>query len=296
MAYNIEMVANTNDKCGEAPTWDAAGNRVLWVDNASSLVHELKLDNGQVSLISRDLMVSGVAANRGGSWVFAGATGMHVWRKQGDYTTILGEFAGEKLFFNDIIADARGRVYGGTMYWGANGMEKPGKLHLVHPGGKSEVVDEGFEVSNGLGFSSDNRTLYYADSTARKIYAYDVDTASGKLSGRRVLVQVPDTEGIPDGLTVDSQGFIWSAQWYGAQIVRYDPQGKVERRIAMPVKQVSSCQFGGPDLTDLYVTTAGHSWEGPYAPPGYDFKKDIGGPLYRIRLDVQGKPEHVANL
>ncbi len=296
MAYNIEIVANTNDKCGEGPTWDAAHNRVLWVDNESNLVRELRLSDGAVSVVNDDRMVSGIAANHEGTWVFAGAGGMHIWHKPGDCRTILTEIDGEKLSFNDIIADPRGRVYAGTFCWGPGGMEKLGKLYLVSPGAKVEVVDEGFEVSNGLGFSLDNRTLYYTDSTTRRIYAYDVEAAGGKLSNRRVFVQVPGDEGIPDGLTVDAQGFIWSAQWYGSQIVRYDPEGKVERRIPMPVKQVSSCQFGGPDLTDLYVTTAGNSWEGPYAPPGYDFKSNIGGALYRIRMDVQGKPEHVARL
>jgi D-xylonolactonase len=174
-------------------------------------------------------------------------------------------------------------------------MEKHGKLYLISPDGSAEVVADGIELSNGLGFSPDNRTLYYTDSSARRIYAYDADAASGKLSNRRVFVQVPTEEGIPDGLTVDADGYVWSAQWYGAQIVRYDEDGKVERRIGLPVTQVSSCQFGGPDLTDLYVTTAGNSWEGPYAPPGYDFKAgNIGGPLYRVRLDIQGKPEHEA--
>ncbi|HOA72150.1 MAG TPA: SMP-30/gluconolactonase/LRE family protein [Phycisphaerae bacterium] len=297
MAYHIEQVANTNDKCGEAPTWDAANNRVLWVDNESSFVHALSLDTGQVTRISTGLMVSGVALNTKGGYVFAGATGLHVWRGQDDYRTVISEFAGESLYFNDILADPSGRVYAGTLYWGGNGMEKFGKLYLVKPDGSAEIVDEGIELSNGLGFSPDNRTLYYTDSFARRIYAYDVDTASGRLSNRRVFVQVPSDEGLPDGLTVDAEGFVWSAQWYGGQVVRYDPQGKVERRIAMPMMQVSSCLFGGPNLTDLYVTTAANSWEGPYAPPGYNFKAaNIGGPLYRVRLDIQGKPDYAADL
>lgn len=295
MSYPIEMVANTNDTCGEAPTWDAAHNRVLWVDNESNLVHALSLDSGEVSQISRDLMVSGIALNQGGGYVFAGAGGLHVWRGPDDCRTAIDAFAGETLWFNDILADARGRVYAGTLYWGAKGMEKYGKLYLVDPDGSAQVVDEGIELSNGLGLSYDERTLYYTDSTARRIYTYDVETATGRLSNRRVFVQVPKDEGIPDGLTVDAQGFVWSAQWYGGQVVRYDPDGKVERRIAMPMMQVSSCLFGGPELTDLYVTTAANSWEGPYAPPGYDFKAgNIGGPLYRVRTDIQGKADHVA--
>lgn len=296
MPYKIEVAADTNDACGEAPTWDAANHRVLWVDNERSLVHALDPGAGKVDLISQGLMVSGIAANRDGRWVFAGATGLHLWKGPDDFQTLLASFEGEALFFNDIIADAAGRVYAGTLYWGDAGMIKLGKLFLLHPDGSAEVVDDGIELSNGLGFSPDNRTLYYADSTARRIYAYDADAATGKLSNRRVLVQVPTDEGIPDGLTVDAEGFIWSAQWYGAQVVRYDPEGRVERRIAMPVKQISSCQFAGPDLADLYVTTASNSLESDYVPPGYDSTSDIGGPLYRIRLDVRGKPEHAAGL
>jgi D-xylonolactonase len=109
-------------------------------------------------------------------------------------------------------------------------------------------------------------------------------------------VKVPPDEGLPDGLTVDAQGFVWCAQWYGAQVVRYDPEGKVERRIKMPVTQVSSVAFGGDDLTDLYITTAGENWPSAYAPPGYDVNTpDLGGSLYRLRIGIRGKPEHLAD-
>lgn len=296
MAYTIEEVARTQDKCGEAPTWVASTGRVLWVDNESNILRELDPTSGEVGVLHRDLMVSGIAINRPGGYIFAGATGLHVWNGQGSCRTVVAEHAGELLQFNDIIADPQGRVYAGTFYWGAGGMEKFGKLYLVQPNGKTVVADEGIELSNGLGFSPDQRTLYYTDSSARRIYAYDVNAADGALSGRRIFVQVPGDEGIPDGLTVDAEGFVWSAQWYGAQIVRYDPQGCVERRIAMPAKQVSSLAFGGPDLTNLYVTTAANSWVGPYAPPGYDFHAGtIGGSLYRMRVDVRGKPEFEAD-
>ncbi len=293
--YHIEVVANTNDKCGEAPTWDAANSRLLWVDCDSNLVHALNPDTREPTVISRCLSVSGIAANKDGSWIFAGRKGLHLWRNQDEYRTILTAHDGEDLCLNDILADPRGRIYAGTLYWANGSMTRHGKLYLIAPDGAAQVVDDGIELSNGLGLSPDNRTLYYADTSTRKIYAYDVHPANGKLSARRVFVQLPDDEGLPDGLTVDAAGFVWSAQWYGSQIVRYDPDGKVERRIRMPVKQITSCQFGGPDLSDLYVTTAAISWEGPYAPAGYDFTTHIGGPLYRIRLDIQGKPEYMAS-
>lgn len=297
MTCDIEIVAADNNKCGEAPVWDPARKRMLWVDIDSSLVFEMDVDSGNRKIISWDLGVSGIALNRDGRLVFCGAAGLHLWRKQGDYRTIVTAHEGETLAFNDMVAGPKGRIYAGTLYWGARGMEKAGKLYRIDGDHSVSVVDEAIELSNGLGFSPDGRTLYYTDSSVRRIYAYDVDPVTGDATKRRVFVQVPKEEGIPDGLTVDAEGFVWSAQWYGSQIVRYDPDGKVERRITMPVQQVSSLAFGGDDLNELYVTTAGVSWKSNCAPPGYDFDApNMGGSLYRIRLDVRGKADYAADM
>lgn len=291
--YEIEVVADDGNLCGEAPLWDDRAGRLIWVDHPSELVYELSPATGRKQVLSRGLMAAGLALTEGNALILAGAGGLHLWRGPDDYQTLATEHEGEPFHFNDILAAPHGRLYAGTYYWGPQGMEKPGKLYLFDANGSVRIADEGFEVANGLGLSPDDRTLYFADSTVRRIYAYDVDTSTGTLSNRRTFVQVPADEGIPDGLTVDREGYIWSAQWYGGQIVRYDPDGKVERRIPLPVRQISSLVFGGPDWTDIYVTTAGRSWEGPYAPPGYDFSaRNIGGALYRIRQDIPGRPEY----
>lgn len=143
-----------------------------------------------------------------------------------------------------------------------------------------------------MGFSPDLKTFYSTDSALRLIYAYDYDVQSGKLCNRRVFVKVPNEEGIPDGLTVDAAGFIWSAQWYGSSVVRYDPEGKLERRINTPAKQTSSLMFGGPDLTDIFITSAGRPDRSPLMPPDFDPDSGyMGGQLYRINLGIKGKPE-----
>jgi D-xylonolactonase len=299
MIPNLEIIAPDNNLCGEGPIWDTAQHRLIWNDMNSSLVFQWTPTGKEKRVISRNLNVAGIALNRDGNLVFAGATGLHLWRAQDDYQIITAEHDGETLIFNDILADPQGRVYAGTYHWNEKDMDRPGKLYRIDPAGSTHIVDEGIELSNGLGLSPDNRTLYYADSTARRIYAYDVNPATGDLANRRVLVKVPKTEGMPDGLTVDAEGFIWSAQWYGSQVVRYDPEGKVERRVELPVAQVTSVAFGGPDLTDLYITSAAESWPAwpnPYAPPGYNPNQvELGGSLYRLRLEVQGKLEHQAN-
>jgi len=291
----VETLASDDNLCGEAPTWDAAGRAIFWVDADSALVFRLSLSDNKKRVISRGLPVAGIALNRNGGMIFAGAAGLHLWRGQDDYRTIVSEHDGESLVFNDIIADLKGRIYAGTYYWGESGMEKTGKLYLIDTDGSVRAMDEGIRISNGLGFSPDNRTLYYADSGARCIYAYDVNADTGDLAGRRDFVQVPLNEGIPDGLTVDADGYVWSAQWYGGQVVRYDPEGAVERRIPMPASQVSSVTFGGPDLADLYITSAGQYWPSDLIPPGFNIEAFMGGSLYRIRLDIAGKPEHMAD-
>jgi sugar lactone lactonase YvrE len=296
VSQDLEIVARDENLCGEGPIWDAARRRLIWTDISSNLVYALVPASGEKRIISRDLMVSGIALNRTGDLVFIGSDGLFLWRENGLNRPLLADPTDQPLCFNDFIADLKGRLYAGTYYWGPAGMQKHGSLYLIEPTGAMRCMDEGIELSNGLGFSPGNRLLYYADSAARAIYAYDVDAETGALSCRRVFVRVPAEEGIPDGLTVDSDGYIWCALWYGAQVVRYDPDGAVERRIDLPVKQVSSVALGGDDLTDLFITTAGESWPSDLAPPGYDFRNsNMGGSLYRIRVETPGKPEHQAN-
>ncbi|MBI2193947.1 MAG: SMP-30/gluconolactonase/LRE family protein [Planctomycetes bacterium] len=297
MNHSLETIAQDGNRCGEAPLWDFRRQRMVWTDIESSVVYAYDPARGEKSVINRGLMVAGIALNRDNSLVFAGSTGLHLWRCQDDFRTLATKHEGEAFFFNDILAGPHGRLYAGTVYWGPEGMQKSGKLYLFNTRGHARVVDDGIQLSNGLGLSPDDRTLYYADSAVRKIFAYDADGRTGSLSNKRVFVTVPGDEGLPDGLTIDAQGFVWCAQWYGGQVVRYDPEGRVERRIPMPVTQVSSLAFGGPDLTDLYITTAADSWPSKLAPPGYDFNVPcIGGSFYRLRLGIQGRREHVSSM
>jgi len=293
----LETVSPGPYRCGEGPIWDAVRARLLFTDIEAARIHAYDPAKNETVLLQKGLAASALALNETGELLVAGSTGLHLWRGPGDHATLLEEAEGEPLVLNDVLADPAGRLYAGTLHWGPAGMEKPGKLFLIERELDLRAVDEGIELSNGLGLSPDGRTLYFTDSAARRIYAYDVDPESGGLSRKRVLVQVPGDEGIPDGLTVDSEGFIWSAQWYGSQVVRYDPEGAVETRIPVPARQVSSLAFGGADLLDLYITSASEPWPSPLAPRGYDFRApDVGGPLFRARLDVPGRPEHRAGL
>jgi len=292
----VQSIVEDNNLCGEGPIWDPQRNRLIWTDISSSKFFQWDNQSGERTVLGRGRNVSGIALHHSGSLVVAGATGLHIWHEPNDYKCILSEHEGESLYFNDILADPAGRVYAGTIYWGPKGMVKTGKLYLIDRDGSVQVVVDDVHMSNGLGLSLDAKILYYTDTALRRIYAFDIDKATGHLSNKRIFIEIPDDEGIPDGLTVDSAGFIWSAQWFGAQVVRYDPEGKVERRIKIPVAQISSVAFGGQDLTDLYVTSAADYAPSPLEPIGFNRQAPMGGSLYRIQLDIQGRLEYQAQL
>jgi sugar lactone lactonase YvrE len=147
-------------------------------------------------------------------------------------------------------------------------------------------MDSGFICSNGLGWSPDDRTMYFTDSMVRTIWAYEFDLPTGALGARRVFAKLADNDGVPDGLTVDSEGFVWSAIWDGWRVIRYAPDGSIDREVSMPVQRPSSCMFGGPDLKTLYITSAcvELGWSALAKGP-------LAGALFALECDVAGLPE-----
>jgi sugar lactone lactonase YvrE len=186
--------------------------------------------------------------------------------------------------FNDGKVDRSGRVWAGTM--NENGPEPTGSLYRLDPSGSIKRMATGFICANGLGWSPDNRTMYFTDSMIRTIWTYEFDPATGGLGERRVFATLAANEGLPDGLTVDSEGFVWSAVWDGWRVLRYAPDGTIERTIRMPVQRPSSCMFGGPDLKTLYITSA-------CVELGWNALKNgpLAGSLFALSTDVAGLPE-----
>lgn len=292
----VELICDDRNLCGEGPLWDYVNQRLIWNDCSSSLLYEYTPGNRR-RVLNRGLMIACESLNIDGRLVVAGAEGLCLWTNQDQVVVLIREYASEQLNFNDMIASPAGGIYAGTCYWDGSAMTRTGTLYHIAPDGSVAIVDDGFLLANGLGFSPDGRTLYFTDSAARTIYAYDVASGRPDLTRKRVFVRVSSDEGIPDGLTVDSAGFVYSAQWYGGQVVRYDPQGRVERRILMPVKQVSSVALGGKDLCELFITSAADPWPSPLAPPSYEaVTPNVGGGLYRVRTDTPGLHEHLARL
>jgi sugar lactone lactonase YvrE len=182
--------------------------------------------------------------------------------------------------YNDAKMDHFGRYWMGT--FDIKETEPRGILYCISQDGTWSVGDSGFAVCNGPAFSPDGRTLYFSDSAGRRLLAYDVSGDTTRLANRRVLVQFGDGEGMPDGLTVDADGDIWCAQYGAAKVGCFAPDGSRRHSIALPCQAVTSCCFGGADLSTLYITTGPTKGEPPEA---------HGGGLFACRPGVTGLAE-----
>ena len=293
-----DIISDYPYRCGECPMWDADNQLFLWSDMLAGQLFIYNPATGEVSKLAEGKNVSGFTLNKNGGLVCATHQGLYLWDKTAGWTLVADEVAGQALHSNDATADPKGRFIFGTTFYDqtvGDNFER-GRLYSVGKNGSITIIDEGLGLSNGIAFSPDQKTMYVTDTYTREIFKYDYDVATGRASNRRPFIKVPDTEGIPDGMTVDAEGLIWSAQWYGSCVMRYDPDGKPERKLDVPSGQTSSVMFGGADLTDIYVTTAAEVVRLSAAPKGYDFDAPHNGSVYRFNLGIKGKEEFVADI
>jgi D-xylonolactonase len=277
-----ELIADYKCVTGEGPLWHPDEQRLYWTDIPTGRMFRYDPATGTHEQFYDGDVVGGFTIQADGALLLFMARGaVKIWR-DGKLTTVIDEIPRERESrFNDVIADPRGRVYCGTM----STPDQAGQLYRLDTDGTLTTMVEGVGTSNGMGFTLDRAHMYYTDTRAHEIYLYDYDAGTGAMTNRSVFVRVPDTEseGHPDGMTVDAAGYVWSARWDGNCLVRYTPEGVEDMRITFPARKVSSVVFGGPDYTDIYVTTAGG-----------DNKAEDGegaGALFRLNLGIEGLPE-----
>ncbi len=268
-----------NDHCllAENPLWNGDDGCLYWTDIDGGTVHRFHLAGGRHEVIYRGVTVGGFTFQANGDLLLFRVEDLALLRPDGS-VKVLREIADEGTArFNDVIADPEGRIFAGTI----GRTEKSGGLFRVERDGSIEVLFRGTGCSNGMGFSPDLRTFYWTCSTRRCIYGFDYDRATGGLAGERIFHQATDDEGIPDGLTVDRDGHVWSARWDGFSVVRHAPDGRVIETFPFPVAKVSSLCFGGPALDEFFVTTAG----------GVSGSDTADGSVYRWKAGAGGLPE-----
>ena len=281
----VEHFLAVKNKLGEGPVWNPAEQALYWVDIESNCYHRLDSTTGAHEVFPVGLPVGVLALRAAGGLIMATKRGFAFWDSQKGLHFIADPEA-DKLHtrFNDGAVDCQGRFWAGTMCDPPESCDEPGgSLYRLDADESMHTMETGLTISNGIGWSPDHKLMYLTDTPRHMIYVYDFDAATGAIANRRPFIHTPEDEGVPDGLAVDSQGFIWSARWGGWKITRYDPTGKAEREIHLPVQYPTSCAFGGEHLDELYITSAWtalteeQKQQQPYA-----------GDLFRVKMDIQG--------
>ncbi|MGB6975888.1 MAG: SMP-30/gluconolactonase/LRE family protein [Gammaproteobacteria bacterium] len=271
---------------GEGPLWDHRDQLLYWLDIAKAELHcfDLPANKHRAWQMSEPICCIGLRAE--GGFIAAWKSGFGtIELPSGKFNKLtLSLSAAQGTMFNDGKVDHQGRFWAGTKDLLEQKML--GSLYCLSPDGLIKELDHGFTVSNGIAWSLDNKTLYFTDSPARTIYQYDFNPATGDISNRRVFVTVANDAGYPDGLTIDSEGYLWGAHWGGWRVTRYKPTGQVDRVVEMPVEQPTSCCFGGEDLDILFVTSASRD----LTPAQLARGRQAGG-LFTLHPGVKGLPE-----
>jgi len=284
----VEHVLAVRNVLGEGPVWDTQEQTLYWVDIEGQVYLRYLPQLDEVERVTVGARIGSFALRASGGLVMATDRGFALWDPAGrQLTTIADPEAGRPAMrFNDGKVDPRGRFWAGTMTEDEQQHAAgPGSLYRLDPDLSVHRMDTDYAIANGLGWSPDGQTMYVTDSPRHVIYAYDYNAATGQVTNRRPLISTDGESGVPDGLTVDAEGYIWSARWGGGKIVRYGPSGAKERELRLPVQYPTSCCFGGPTLSDLYVTSASQP-----IPPEKRASQPLAGDLFRVRTSATGLP------
>lgn len=275
-----DVVADCKCTIGEAPLWHPMEKKLYWLDIPLGRIYRYDPAAGEHELCHEGEPIGGFTIQVDGALLLFMAKGAVKTWHDGKMTAIIDEIPPEAdSLFNDVIADPAGRVFCGTKA----SKTHLGRIYRLDPNGELTLLREGFEEPNGFGFTLDRKHLFSTDTLKQTIYISDYYIKTGNICNDTPFIHVPEGEGVPDGMTVDSEGFVWSAHWGGGRIVRYTPDGSVDSTIHLPVKKTSSLTFGGEDYKDIYITTSGGDnrlKEGPEA-----------GCLFHVNLGIQGLPE-----
>ena len=283
-----DCIVNTRDSLGESPLWDPVTERLFWVDINRCLIHQLDPRTGEITewpcktepgCLGRADNGRLVAGLRDGFYFFSPATGK--------FEGITDPEPGKpENRVNDGKVDRAGRFWAGTMR-DPNPDEPCGALYKLEGQTALQMLD-GIRIPNSLCWSPDNQTLYFSDTRARVIWGFDFNLASGELTNRRLFVDLQGQLGRPDGATVDTEGYLWSAEYGGGRVVRYTPDGTVDKVVNLPVANVTCPTFGGTDYKTLFITTASQRLtENELA------EQPLAGGLFSLKVTVAGLPEPV---
>ena len=277
-----ELHYNAKATLGEGPAWDARTQTLYWVD-----VLEKRIYAGSKLFLQLDDFVSCLAPRKDGGLVIAQRFGFWTFDPETNKLFTLASPKGEPSNnrFNDGKCDPRGRFVAGTM--DHSEQETSGSLYSLSPEGRLKKLLKDVRISNGLAWSPDCKTMYFIDTPTREVKAFEYDIETGQIANPRMLIHFEDTFGWPDGMTTDAKGNLWIAMWGGARVTQWDANGILMEQFGIAALNPTSCVFGGPDLNELYITTARVGMDAAALK-----KYPQAGGVFRMQTNVTGMPTY----
>jgi L-arabinonolactonase len=260
----IELVVDARAELGEGPLWDVAEQRLYWIDSLGALVHSCDATGGAPRSWRVPEHIGSLALREKGGAIVSLRDGFYTLDfATGDCRKLADPDPGKpRIRMNDGKVDRQGRFVAGYMDYEER--EPICSVFRLDPNGAVAKLDDGIVCSNGPCWSPDGSTFYFTDTYTRDIWAYDYDLATGEATNRRVFCSFPANglKGLPDGATVDAEGFLWSASVYEGKLVRFAPDGRLDRMVGLPVESTTSVSFGGPNLDIAFVTSMARTVKG----------------------------------
>ena len=286
MSFPFECALDVKASLGECPVWSVDEQALYWVDINAPSLNRLDPATGLNTTWPMPQSIGCFALREQGGFVVALRDGIWLASRNGKLERKVAEAPYDPAHhrFNDGRADARGRLWAGSMNEKRDA--STAKLYRLDPDFTLTSVIPGLMVSNGLAWSPDGRTLYHTDTPTRTINAWDFDAATGAIANHRIFAQFTGETDRPDGAAVDRDGCYWSAFYRGGKIVRISPRGETLSEFPLPAMCPTMCAFGGPDLKTVYVTTARQRRELDELA-----RLPQSGGIFAMRVDVPGMAE-----
>jgi sugar lactone lactonase YvrE len=281
----IETIVSDRATLAEAPLWSPAEGSLYWIDIYANSVYRMHLASGRRDRWDLGSEVGSIGHRRSGGLIVGTRKGVEFLDTQTGAVTFAvdPDAAQPETRLNDGKVDRAGRFWVGSMQ---SPQHSVGRLFRVLPDLTWSAHERGIAVPNAVAWDPDDRRMYFADTFRAQIWAYDFDADAGTIRNRRVFAQLAPGEGFPDGATVDSEGYLWSARIDGWCVARHAPDGSVDRIVELPVKKATSLTLGGDDLRTLFITTASIRLE-----PHELEAQPLAGAVLAVRVDVPGVPE-----
>jgi len=251
----LTCLAEVEDLLGEGPIWHPGERALYWVDALGCTIRRYDAQSGDVRSWPTPEPIGSLVFRAEGGIIAGMKSGFRlIDLDRGTFETVADPQPGETILLNDGKCDRRGRYWCGTMDMSLT--KTAGILWRLDADLSYHAMDSGITISNGIAWSPDDTVMYYADTRAESVYAYDFDVEEGTVHNRRIFLSTADLPGRVDGATVDTEGGYWCAMIHAGHIARYTPDGRLDRKIDLPVSHPTMCTFGGDDLDELYITSA----------------------------------------